>query len=474
MSGGRTPFIESRTKTMRIGVLIITLPLCLVACKATVPPEPEASSPVAVPDAWNSGNDSAVMPWSEDVSDPKLRNLITQALAQNFDLQAVVSRVDAARARSRIVGADLAPQLDIEYRGSRTKREETNGAGALENPLTRQSLGVELAWELDVWSRLRASSRAAIADYQAAEQDLAAARLLLAANIARAWFDAVEADQQVMLAENTLKSFRSSLNIIEQRFQRGIGSALDVRLARGNVATAEANLYLTQGGRDAAIRNLKVLAGTYPDTGIALAERLPQFTSRVPAGLPSELLLRRPDLSADRWRVLANSELVKSSKKQLFPRFVLTGSAGTASGTLVDLLEWDRLIWNLAGSIIQPIFQGGRIRANIDLATANENEALALYAQTVLDAFKEVESALASEHFLTLQERALLSSVKEQKAALQLAQQQYEGGLVGIITLLETQRRAFNAESAWLNTLNRKLQNRINLHLALGGDFYSL
>ena len=109
----------------------------------------------------------------------------------------------------------------------------------------------------------------------------------------------------------------------------------------------------------------------------------------------------------------------------------------------------------------------------MDLAEANEDEALALYAQTVLDAFKEVETAIAAENFLTQQERALLSSVKEQKAALQLAQQQYEGGLVGIITLLETQRRAFNAESAWLTTLNQKLQNRINLHLALGGDFYN-
>lgn len=457
---------------MRNRTIIMILSLCVSACSTQVPREPEASSPVAVPAAWNSGNDNAVMPWSADVKDPGLRTLITQAVEQNFDLQATISRVDAARARSRIAGADLVPQLDIEYRGSRTKSEQNGNSGTLENPLTRQSLSVELAWELDLWGRLRASARAAVADYQAAEKDLAAARLLLSANIARAWFDAVEADQQVKLARNTLKSFRSSLSIIEQRFQRGIGTALDVRLARGNVATAEANLFLTQGDKDAALRSLRVLAGTYPDTEIVLADQLPRFNSRVPAGLPSELLLRRPDLSADRWRVLASSERVQSSQRQLYPRFVLTGSAGTASGTLVDLLEWDRLIWNLAGGVIQPVFQGGRIRASIDLATANENEEMALYAQTVLDAFREVETALAAEHFLTMQERALMLSVEEQKAALQLAQQQYEGGLVGIITLLETQRRAFNAESAWLNTLNLKLQNRINLHLALGGDFY--
>jgi len=455
-------------------IFIIVLSITLAACEATVPSEPEVDNPVNIPEAWNSGDDSAVMPWSADIQDPKLRALILRALRQNFDLQAIIARVDATRARSRIAGADRLPQLEVAYRGSRTKRENSGGENLIDNPFTSQSLTLELAWELDVWGRLRASTRAAIANYQASEKDLATARLLLSANIARAWFNAVETDQQVALTENTLQSFRSSLKIIEQRFQSGIGTALDVRLARGNVATADANLYLTLGQRDAAIRALRVLTGDYPDTDTELADSLPQFTNRVPAGLPSELLLRRPDLSAERWRVLAASELVKSSEKQLLPHFTLTGSAGTASGTLQDLLDWDRLIWNLVGGVTQPIFQGGRIRANIDLSRANKQEILALYAQTLLDAFAEVETALAAEQFLSGQERALDTSVKEQKAAQLLAQQQYESGLVGIITLLETQRRAFNAESAWLATLNQKLQNRIKLHLALGGDFYSI
>ncbi len=454
--------------------LVITLSLALAACTTTVPGNPEVDSPVSIPQAWNSGDDSAVMPWSSDIHDPQLYVLITTALGRNFDLQAVIARVDAARARSRIAGANQLPQLDVTYRGARTKRSVSGGVSFVANPVTSQNLSLELAWELDVWGRLRASTRAAIANYEAAEQDLASARLLLSANIARSWFNAVEADQQMLLAEITQQSFRSSLNIIEQRFQHGIGTALDVRLARGNVATADANLYLTRRERDAAVRTLKVLTGSYPDTDMELADNLPRFTSRVPAGLPSALLLRRPDLHAGRWRVLAASELVKSSQKQLLPRFVLTGSTGTASSSLRNLLDFDGLIWNLVGGITQPIFQGGRIRADIDLSQASERELLALYAQTVLDAFNEVETSLAAEQFLSAQERALDTSVKEQKAALLLAQQQYENGLVGIITLLETQRRAFNAESAWLSTLNQKLQNRINLHLALGGDFYSI
>ena len=452
--------------------LSMVLPLALVACATDPPTKPDIQAPVTVPDVWTSGDDGEVMPWITDVKDPKLRSLIKTALEQNFDLQAVVARVDAARARGRITGADRSPQLELEFRGSRTKREEA-GESLLDNPTTSLRLSLELAWELDVWGRLRAATRAAIADYQAAESDLAAAKLSLAANIARAWFNAVEADQQVILAENTLRSFENSLSIIEQRFQLGIGTALDVRLARGNVATGEANLYLNQRERDAAIRILKVLLGAYPDAEIQLASRLPEITSRVPAGLPSELLLRRPDLNAEQWRALAASELVKSAEKRLLPRFVLTGSGGEASSSLTDLLDWDRLIWNLVGNITQPIFQGGRLRAGIDLARANEQEILALYAQTVLVAFNEVETSLAAEDFLAKQERALSTSVQEEKAALLIAQQQYESGLVGIITLLETQRRAFNAESAWLFTLNQKLQNRINLHLALGGSFTS-
>ena len=453
--------------------LLVVVPVALAACAADLPTKPDAQAPISVPDSWTSGDDGEVMPWISDVQDPKLRSLIRTALEQNFDLQAVIARVDAARARSRITGADRLPQLDLEFRGSRTKREEVGGQSLLDNPSTSLRLSLELAWELDVWSRLRAATRAAIADYQAAENDLAAAKLSLSANIARAWFNAVEADQQVILAENTLRSFQNSLRIIEQRFQRGIGTALDVRLARGNVATGEANLYLNQRERDAAIRILKVLLGAYPDAEIQLASRLPAITTQVPAGLPSELLLRRPDLNAEQWRVLAASELVKSQEKRLLPRFVLTGSGGEASSSLTDLLDWDRLIWNLVGGITQPIFQGGRIRAGIDLARANEQETFALYAQTVLVAFNEVETSLAAEDFLAKQERALATSVQEEKAALLIAQQQYESGLVGIITLLETQRRAFNAESAWLFTLNQKLQNRINLHLALGGGFTS-
>ena len=453
--------------------LLALISLALVACAADLPPRPDIGAPVEVPGQWEFGDGGTVMPWISDVQDPKLRQLIRTALDRNFDLKAVVTRVDAARARSRIVGADRLPELDLEFTGSRRKRNTVDGDSVFDTTLTDLSLSLELAWELDVWGRLRASTRAAIAQYQAAEADLAAARLLLSANIARAWFIAVEADQQTILARNTLRSFRNSRDIIEQRFQRGIGTALDVRLSRGNVATAEANLYLNQRQRDAAIRTLKVLLGAYPDADIELASKLPEVQNRVPAGLPSDLLLRRPDLNAEQWRVLAASELVRSAQKRLLPRFVLTGSGGVASSSLQDLLDWDRLIWNLFGGITQPIFQGGRIRADIDLSRANEQELLALYAQTVLTAFNEVESSLAAEDFLTRQERALAVSVEEEKAALLLAQQQYESGLVGIITLLETQRRAFNAESAWLLTLNQRLQNRINLHLALGCDFIS-
>lgn len=454
-------------------IAAVILTLGLAGCATDPPPRPDVTPPITIPDSWSTPSDGVVMPWMSDIHDPRLRELIYSALDQNFDLQAVVARVDAAHARTRIVGADRLPQLDLDLRGSRTKVDDSGRAGLIDNPFTRTSLSLELAWELDVWGRLRASAKAAVADYQAAEKDLAAAKLLLSANIARAWFDAVEADQQLKLAVETLRSFENSLNIIEQRFQRGIGTALDVRLARGNVATGEANLFLTQRLRDAAIRTLKVLLGSYPDAEIELAPSLPVITTEVPAGLPSELLLRRPDLGAEQWRVLAAGERVKSSEKNLLPRFVLTGSGGTASGTLLDLLDWDRLIWNLAGGITQPVFQGGRIRADIDLARAGEREILASYAQTVLNAFNEVEISLAAEQFLTRQERALAISVQEQKAALLLAEQQYERGLVGIITLLDTQRRAFNAESAWLLTLNQKLQNRINLHLALGGDFSS-
>jgi outer membrane protein TolC len=223
--------------------------------------------------------------------------------------------------------------------------------------------------------------------------------------------------------------------------------------------------------RDAAGRSLEVLLGRYPADEIEIAAKLPEITTEVPPGLPSGLLKRRPDLVAAERRFAASVERVKASKKELLPTISLSASGDAASSELSELLDYERLTARLAANLAQPIFQGGRLIAGIKLSDANSRQALASYSQAVLVAFQEVETFLAWDDYLRDEEIALRKSSKESAAAEDLAWQQYQRGLANIITVLESQRRAFNARSSLIRVMNDRLQNRLNLYLALGGDF---
>ncbi|MEE8428484.1 MAG: TolC family protein, partial [Gammaproteobacteria bacterium] len=276
---------------------------------------------------------------------------------------------------------------------------------------------------------------------------------------------------QMELAAQTARSFRNNLAIIEEGFRSGINGALEVRLARANVAGAEGRWEARKILLDETVRTLEVLLGRYPSFSLALANKLPVINRDVPPGLPSELLARRPDLKAAELRFGATDERVKQARKNLLPSIRLTVSGGTSTDEFREMLNGDFLVWNIASNLTTPIFQGGRLRAQVDVSLADQEGALADYAQIVLQAFQEVESALTAERLLVAQEIALQTAATESVEAEKLAMEQYRAGLVDIITLLETQRRSFDAQSALIETSNQRLQNRVGLYLALGGSF---
>jgi len=296
-------------------------------------------------------------------------------------------------------------------------------------------------------------------------------RFSLAANIAKAWFDAIEAELQVQLAEETYASFTDTADVIQRRYERGVSPALDLRLARAQAASAKANLELRYQARDAAVRNLEVLLGRYPSNEIALSSNLPVITAPVPAGLPSELLERRPDLIVAERALAASGKRVSEARKQMLPSISLTGSYGYSSQQVGELLTGGFSVWSLAGNAVQPIFQGRKISANIERTKAIAIQRLAEYGQAALDAFAEVEITLQAEEYLVNRVDALEIAAKENTEAENTAWARYERGLTDIITVLESQRRAFTSKSELLTTRNELLRNRINLYLALGGDF---
>lgn len=452
---------------------LASLSFLLAACGLL--PDYQSKPPdIVPPESWTGadrpfGND--IEPWLKDFESPKLTSLVDRAMRVNFDLHAAAARVDAALANAHINRADRLPQISGLLSASRSQRNITGGF-SLVTPRTNDfRIGLDFSWELDIWGKLMNQHEAARMDYHASQADYAAARLSLAANVAKTWFTAIEAHLQVKLTKNTLDNFENNRAIIEEGFAIGINEALDVRLSRANVAAAQNSLEAQRLRRDAAVRSLEILLGHYPSASAALAERLPGVNQPVPGGLPSDLLNRRPDIIAAEKRLAATDQRLTAAKKNYLPSFALTANGGNSTTHLADLLDFSSLVWALAANITQPIFQGGRIMAQDALADANRRESLNVYAQAILQAFSEVETALRGEQLLSAQQAALRLAAKESVEGEVLAEEQYRAGLTDIITLLEAQRRAFDAQSALIQVDNQRLQNRVDLYLALGGPF---
>jgi len=221
------------------------------------------------------------------------------------------------------------------------------------------------------------------------------------------------------------------------------------------------------------VRQLEILLGRYPDGELAMDLAFPDMPRPVPAGLPSEMLSRRPDLRASEQRLKSADWRVAESKATLLPRLSLTASGGTTSEDLADLISTDFKVWTVAANLAQPVFEGGRLRAGVKRSQARVRAALADYQGAVLRAFSEVESALVAEHFLARREEDLAEAVLQSQAALDLADLRYSAGLDHYITVLEAQRRLFEAETLHVSIRRLRLENRVDLHLALGGGFPS-
>lgn len=405
--------------------------------------------------------------WTEDFDAPRLGALVEEALSNHPSIKASLARVSAARARLRVSGAALLPGVDL---GASAGRSRTNSRGR-EVTISRFALTGEVSWEADLWGRLRQREAAALGEARAARADLAAARLLLAGQVAKAWFAAVEASSQAALAEREVENFAATLKIIRRRYEAGIGDALDVRLASGNLDSARANAALRRQRVDATRRALEQLLGRYPEGALHPAGGLPGLSAAVPADLSVELVHRRPDVRASLARLRAALHRSEDAARNYLPAIRLTGNGGVASAALKDLLDVDSLIWSITASLTQPLFHGDRLRAERTLAQAGVSEALYNYADRLMRAFQEVETALAAEPMLRERVAHFEQAAADLEAAERLALSRYQAGLATITSLLDTRRRAFNFRANLLASKLNLLNNRVDLYLALGGGY---
>ncbi len=419
--------------------------------------------------------------WWRRFGDSRLDDLVDEALRRSPTLHAAAARLDAAIAQSDVAGAERLPRVDAGLTGARRRQNFIGlpipGAegDVLSNTSSTRSASVDVAWEVDLWGRLRAGSAAALARAEAADADLAAVRNSLIGQVAKAWFGWLEAQEQLRLAQVTVENRTRFREQIEARYRRGLRSALDLRLAlAGEASSEDSRIARAQAAANAA-RRLEILLARYPAAASLPegASELPAPPPEIPSGQPAELLARRPDLIAAELRMAASGLDVAAARAALYPRLQLSGSAGRSSTALEDLVDSDFSVWSLAAGLARPLFQGGRLRAAVSAAEARQSEAAAGYLAATLGAFSEVESAFAAERFLDDRVAALAVAARQSAAARDLAEQRYRAGLDVYLTVLEAQRQATSSRAQLLVTRRQRLEVRVDLHLALGGDYAS-
>ncbi|MCG8525225.1 MAG: efflux transporter outer membrane subunit [Opitutales bacterium] len=458
-------------KLLFSALILVTISAC-----STLPPKITTESPVEIPDQWSQPATSEpvlkyVDYWLDDFQDPQLHQLIEHGLENSFSFDAALARLERAQATATLSGVSLWPSVNANFRASRARRNNTGGLQITSNTNNTFSPSLDISWELDLWGQARNERKAGIADFQVAQEVYQSAKLSLAASIARSWISLIESKLQLELTEKTLESLEQNLTTVQENFRSGIARALEYQLAKANIANTQSSYERQKRVFDAAQRSFQVLIGDYPDAIISISDRLPQITTSIPIGLPAELISRRPDVIQAERRLAGNSERIKAAKKSFIPNIRLTTSGGIQTNELSEITNTDFKIWNIAANFTQPIFTGKRLKANLDRARANYDESLANYGQTLLRAFQEVESLIAANQFFAEEVAAREFSKKENQLAAEMAWEEYTNGLTTITTLLESQRRAFNSESSYLQVAAQRILSRINLYLALGGDF---
>jgi len=418
------------------------------------------------PAGWSARADAGAVEsgWLAAFDDPRLAALVDEALAHNPDLRAASLQVERAAAAARIAGGSIYPAVNLIGRTS-----TSDGSGA--EPLNAAILSA--SWELDLWGRVRYGRRAAEEQYAAAEADYLYARQSLAALVVRSWLMACEASLQAALAAESLAGAETLLSLAMDRQRVGIGSEVDVATARASRDDFRDAVRRLEYGREQSLRALELLLGRYPAAELEAATGLPSLAAAAPAGVPAELLERRPDVIAAERRVAAAFSRTGEAQAARLPRLTLSASGSYLDSDILVLKDRDNPVWGLGLGLVMPIYAGGALAAQVELRTAEQRSAVAQYASTGLKAFGEVENALAGEAAAADRVAILESQVRDRSRALELEQVRYRVGNADLRSVTQQQLALHASRSTLLRMQSERLSQRVALYLALGGGFGS-
>jgi multidrug efflux system outer membrane protein len=448
--------------------------LCLASACALGPNyrRPEVQTPAETRGQHGPADPASLadLPWWAVFRDPVLQALVTDAIAHSHDLAAAAARVEQARNQIAIARADLLPQ--VSYNGEAT-RERAFVPGFPANDEFNSFLGsFNLAWEIDVWGRIRRATESARADYLRAEAARRGVLLTLVSDVAQAYFELLELDRELEITHNTTITFQDTLDLFQRRYVGGIGTLLEVSRAKAALTQARANIPELERQVIAKENQISILLGQVPGDVARGAPLGPEgLIPEVPVGLPSQLLERRPDVQqAEQALVAANAE-VGVALASFFPRLGLTTFYGGQSSELENIVKSSGNVWAIAGTLAGPIFQGGRLLANYRAENAAFDEAVARYEQTTLGAFAEVSNALVAHDRLARVRVDREETVGALQTSVTLSLQRYTDGIANYFEVLEAEQQLFPAELDLARTRRDELVAVVALYRVLGGGW---
>ena len=460
----------------RLAALFALPVLALTGC--TLGPD-YARPPVVSPEQWRDTaaadpNTLANVPWWELLNDPALQELIRTALAANKDLLIATERINETRARLGFVKADMWPAVDIQGKAGviDPSDEVTDLMGGDGDQVDFYALEGTVSWEIDIFGRIRRATEAQRALLMASEETRRAVVISLVAEVARVYVELRDADRRLEIARRTLDSRTEYVNMAKLRFEGGVTSEVDYRQAQAELHRTESFVQQFELISRQKENELSVLLGRNPGAimrGTPLQETA--VPPAIPAGLPSELLDRRPDIRAAEQQLVASNANIGEAKALLFPRIGLTGSYGVQSLDTDNIFTSDARSFSLLAGIVQPIFNAGKNRRRVEMTESVMRQTLYGYEKTILSAFREVEDALIGYSKLGEQRVSQGSRVEAERKVLQLAEVRYRGGVTDYLEVLDAQRSLFGAELDEVQAITGQLVSLIRLYKALGGGW---
>jgi NodT family efflux transporter outer membrane factor (OMF) lipoprotein len=445
----------------------------------------------AAPAQWSApmaGGETNLAPsiagWWKSFNDPQLDSLIERAVNANHDLRIAGARVREARALYRIASSELWPTVDAG--GSYARQNQSKNQPLVDSVNLPKSAryennvyqaGFDASWEIDVFGGTRRGVEAGKAEVAAAEFGRRNVLVTLLGEVARNYVEVRGYQRQLEIANKNLKSQAEALALTQDRFKNGLTSDLDVQQAATLLANTRAVIPMLESGIQGYIHRLGVLLGRPPEALLAELSApapIPSAPPKVPAGLPSDLLRRRPDIQQAERELAASTARIGVATADLFPKFSLTGVAGFQGTSASDWFTGNSKFWSVGPTVQWRIFDAGRIRANIRVQNARQEQDLAAYEKTVLTSFEEVENSLVAYAKEQVRRRSLEDAVKSSQDSLHLANQLYANGLASFINVLDAERSLYQAEDALVQSDKAVTQNLISLYKALGGGWETL